>query len=88
MRRRICRMALVGIVLLSACGQQGIQVAETAGRTESDTVYEKMQEEQKKQKKSSPSPISEKETELSEVIEKLPSDSPVPSMVLRKIFPE
>ena len=88
MRRRICRMALVGIVLLSACGQQGIQVAETAGRTESDTVYEKMQEEQKKQKKSSPSPISEKETELSEVIEKLPSDSPVPSMVLRKMLPE
>ena len=44
MRRRICRMALVGIVLLTACGQQGIQVAETAGRTESDTVYEKMQE--------------------------------------------
>ena len=72
MRRRICRMALVGIVLLSACGQQGIQVAETAGRTESDTVYEKMQEEQKKQKKSSPSPISEKETELSEVMGKLP----------------
>lgn len=80
MRRRICRMALVGIVLLTACGQQGIQVAETAGRTESDTVYEKMQEEQKKQKKSSPSPISEKETELSEVIEKLPTDSPEPSM--------
>ena len=47
MRRRICRMALVGIVLLSACGQQGIQVAETSGRTESDTVYEKMQEEPK-----------------------------------------
>ena len=80
MRRRICGMALVGIMLLTACDRQGIQVAETAGRTESDTVYEKMQEEQKKQQKSSPSPISEKETELSEVIEKLPSDSPVPSM--------
>lgn len=51
MRRRICRMALVGIVLLTACGQQGIQVAETAGRTESDTVYEKMQEEQKSKRK-------------------------------------
>ena len=51
MRRRICGMALVGIMLLTACDRQGIQVAETAGRTESDTVYEKMQEEQKKQKK-------------------------------------
>ena len=53
MRRRICGMALLGIMLLTACDRQGIQVAETAGRTESDTVYEKMQEEQKKQQKSS-----------------------------------
>lgn len=80
MRRHICGIALVGIVLLTACGQQRIQVAETAGRTESDTVYEKMQEEQKKQKKSSPSSIREKETEMPAVIEKIPSDSSVPSM--------
>lgn len=51
MRRRICRMALVGIVLLSACGQQGIQVAETAGRTESDTVYEKCRKNRRSKRK-------------------------------------